>query len=162
MSLKKMISSYTRYNHWANERMTQWLKTLESNILFKEALSSFGSIDLTLQHMNHAQRFWLAIITEADVTKLDETLKVNAADIVMNDLLSGSQQMLDTLNAYTEEELLKQVPSTGMVQNRYEYILHVINHNSYHRGQIVTMIRCLGVADNIPAMDYEVFLWFER
>lgn len=162
MSLKKIISSYARYNHWANEVMTRWLKTLDSNILYKETRSSFGSIDLTMQHMNRAQNFWFAIITEADVTKLDETIKVNATDRIMNDLLAGSQQMLTQFKGYTEEELLKQLPSTDMVQSRYEYILHVINHNSYHRGQIVTMSRCLGVVDNIPAMDYDVFLWFEH
>jgi uncharacterized damage-inducible protein DinB len=162
MGLSKIISSYARYNHWANETMTHWLKTLERDILYKETPSSFRSIDLTMQHMNHAQNFWLAIITERDITKLDETIKLNATDIIMNDLLTGSQQMVDTFRAYSEEELLKQLPSTDMVQSRYEYILHVINHNSYHRGQIVTMSRCLGVVDNIPSMDYDVFLWSER
>jgi uncharacterized damage-inducible protein DinB len=162
MSLKKIISSYARYNHWANEKMTQWLKTLEGNILYKETPSSFGSIDFTMQHMNRAQNFWYAVITEAYVTKLDETIKFNAADITINDLLAGSKQMLNKFNTYTEEELLKQLSSNDMVQSRYEYILHAINHNSYHRGQIVTMGRCLGVVNNVPAMDYDVFLWSEQ
>ncbi len=39
--------------------MTRWLKTLDSNILYKETPSSFSSIDLTLQHLNHSQNFWL-------------------------------------------------------------------------------------------------------
>jgi uncharacterized damage-inducible protein DinB len=159
MSLTRMISSYTMYNYWANERMTQWLKTLEKNILYKQTPSSYGSIDLTLQHMNRAQNFWLTIITEGDVTKLDETVKVNAIDITINNLLAGSQQMCDQFMGYDEVELLQQVHSTDMVQSRYEYILHMINHNSYHRGQIVTMSRCLDIDNNIPPMDYEVFLW---
>ncbi|HEY5750708.1 MAG TPA: DinB family protein [Chryseolinea sp.] len=162
MSLKKLISSYTRYNHWANEKMTQWLETLERNLLYKETPSSFGSIDLTLQHMNHAQNFWFAIITGTDVAKLDETIKLNAVDIVIDELLAGSQRMLDKFTTYTEEELSTQVPSQDMMQSRYDYILHAINHNSYHRGQIVTMIRCLGLVGNVPAMDYEVFLWTGR
>lgn len=161
MSLKKLISNYGRYNHWANVQMAQWLQTLERTILYKETLSSFGSIDLTLQHMNNAQNFWFAIITEADTTKLDETIRLNDAGAIINDLLAGSQQMLTQFSEYTEEELLKQISSTDMTQSRYEFILHAINHNTYHRGQIVTMSRSLGVANNIPAMDYEVFLWSE-
>jgi hypothetical protein len=38
-----------------------------------------------------------------------------------------------------------------MVKSRYEFILHVINHSTHHRGQIVTMCRRLGAVDNIPA-----------
>jgi uncharacterized damage-inducible protein DinB len=162
MSFKKIISSYARYNYWANKTMIDWLKTLERSIIYKETPSSFGSIDLTMQHMNRAQNFWIAVITEADVTKLDETIKLNAVDITINDLLAGSQQMLNKFMDYTEEELLNQVSSNDMIHSRYEYILHVINHNSYHRGQIVTMSRSLGVENNIPAMDYEVFLWYEQ
>jgi len=162
MSLKKLISNYTQYNHWANERMTQWLETLERDTLYKKTPSSFGSVDLTLQHMNHAQNFWLAIITGSDVGKLDETIKSNAFDIVIHELRAGSQRMLDKFTAYTGDELLTQVHSQDMMQSRYEFIVHAINHNAYHRGQIVTMSRCLGAVGNVPAMDYEVFLWTER
>ena len=163
MSLKKIISGYTRYNHWANEKMTQWLQTLDINLLYQETPSSFASIDLTVQHMNRAQNFWLAVITGEDLSKLDETIKLNAFAMSMDNLLAGSQRMLDTFEAYSEKDLLQQLSSTDMVQPRYEYILHMINHNSYHRGrgQIVTMSRCLGVTDKVPSMDYDAFLWTE-
>ena len=161
MILKKIISRYTTYNHWANEKMTQWLKTFDSDLFYKEVPSSFSSIDLTLHHMKNAQRFWLTILAEGDVTKLDETIRLNATDEVMKQLLTGSQQMIDTFVRYSDEELLKQVSNGATIQSRYDFILHVINHNSYHRGQIVTMSRCLGIVNNIPALDYEVFLWSE-
>ena len=91
--------------------------------------------------------------------KLPARYEPDAADRSFSLLLRGSRLMLDAFGAYTEKELLEKVASTDMVQSRYEFILHVINHNSYHRGQIVTMCRQLDVVDNIPAMDYEVFLW---
>ena len=159
MTLKKIISDYTRYNHWANKKMTRWLKSLDKDLLYKETPSSFSSIDLTLQHINHAQNFWLTVLTEGDTTKLDETIKFNAVDVVITDLLAGSQQMLDSYEAYTEDELLKKVSNGVTIQCRYDFILHAINHNSYHRGQIVTMSRRLGVINNIPNTDYEAFLW---
>lgn len=56
MSLKKLISSYARYNHWANQEMTQWLKNLDSDMLYEETPSSFGSIDLTMQHESRANK----------------------------------------------------------------------------------------------------------
>jgi len=159
MSLKKLISDFARYNHWANEEMIRWLKTLDRKLLYLEAASSFKSIDLTIQHMIHAQNFWYAVMTQADLTKLDETIKSNAAEGNMNELQEVSQKMLSVFTAYSDEELFKQVSTGEMLQCRYDYILHMVNHNSYHRGQIVTMSRGFGVIDNIPTTDYDIYLW---
>lgn len=38
----------------------------------------------------------------------------------------------------------------------YEMLQHVFNHGTYHRGQLVTMLRQLG-ADKIPQTDFTVF-----
>jgi uncharacterized damage-inducible protein DinB len=35
-------------------------------------------------------------------------------------------------------------------------LLHVFNHGTYHRGQLVTMLRQLGI-ENIPATDFIVW-----
>ena len=158
MFLKKIISRYTGYNLWANETLTGWLKKLDEGILYKSTPSSFTSIDRTLQHMIHAQNFWLAILAGGDVSKLDETLQVNAAGIVMNELLAGSQQMLDTFTRYSDDDLLKQVSNDVTTQCRYEFIIHVVNHNTHHRGQIITMSHCLGIENNLPNTDYDTFL----
>jgi uncharacterized damage-inducible protein DinB len=156
--LKKVVTSYAQYNYWANEKMTRWLKTLDRNILYRQTPSSFNSIDLTLQHMCHAQNFWLTVLAEGDIEALDETVKINSVDSVISDLLHGSSQMINTFTVYSDEDLLKKVSNPATIQARYEFMLHVINHNSYHRGQIVTMIRSLGIINNIPNTDYDVFL----
>ena len=156
MSIQKVILSYAKYNHWANEKLSYWLTSLDRELLYKQTPSSFASVELTVQHMQQSQQFWLGIITKKGLALPDET---DAAALSFSLLLMGSRLMLDTFGAYTEKELLEKVTSTDMVQSRYEFILHTINHNSYHRGQIVTMCRNLGVVDNIPTMDYEVFLW---
>ncbi len=158
MHFKTIITSYTGYNLWANRKMSEWLKTLDQNILYKQTPSSFNSIDLTLQHMVHAQNFWLTISAEEDISQLDETIKANAVDMVMNELLAGSQQIRAKFISYTEEDLQKQVSNGATTQSRYHFILHVINHNSYHRGQIITMSRSLGIENNIPNTDYDEFL----
>lgn len=159
MILKKLITNYTSYNHWANVKLTDWLKTLERNIVYQETASSYNSIDLTIQHMLHAQNFWLSVLTVQDFKNMDETAKNNSFEINVASLLAGSQRMIETFNEYTEAELLEQVSTDATTQSRYDFILHVINHNSYHRGQIITISRQMGVKENIPCTDYEYFLW---
>src|SRR5271154_6835491 len=120
MSWTKLISNYARYNHWANKTMTEWLKMLDSKLLYQETLSSFSSIDLTVQHMNQSQNFWFGVITESDVRNPDATVKVKSAGVNMDDLADGSLQWLNKIKTYNEADLLKKVPSNDMVQCRYE------------------------------------------
>jgi uncharacterized damage-inducible protein DinB len=162
MTLKETIASYIRYNHWANERLTQWLQTLSNEVLYTETNASFASIDLTLQHMKNAQFFWYEVITEGDVKKLDETIVVKSIDKVIDLLLLGSRQMIETYTKFTEPELAADIKSPVMTRSRHDFIMHVINHNSYHRGQIITIARILGAVSNIPETDYEAYFWDQQ
>lgn len=159
MSLQNAISSFVKYNHWANEKLNAWLMGLDDDLLYTETASSFPSIAATVQHLQESHRFWLCVITVEPVSMREET---HDAATNLEWLLEDSNRMLDEFSAYTEEDLLMKVSSPDMTQTRYDFILHTVNHNSYHRGQIVTMCRRLGIADNIPAMDYEVFLWSQQ
>ncbi|WP_339815753.1 DinB family protein [uncultured Imperialibacter sp.] len=159
MTLKETISSYIRYNHWANERLTQWLQTSSNEVLYTETNASFASIDLTLQHMKNAQFFWYEVITEGDVKKLDETIKVKSIEAVIEELLRGSEKMVDTYTTFSEKQLAADINSPVMTRTRHDFIMHVINHNSYHRGQIITIARILGAVSNIPETDYETYFW---
>ncbi|HEY6901742.1 MAG TPA: DinB family protein [Puia sp.] len=156
MSIVKLILSYTQYNHWANEKLVSWLTSLDRGLLYQQTPSSFPSLILTVEHMQQSHQFWLDVIAKKELIVPDET---DAAALNFSLLLAASKLMLDTFGAYTEEDLLEEVASPDMFHSRYEFILHAINHNSYHRGQIVTICRRLGVVDNIPSMDYDVFLW---
>jgi uncharacterized damage-inducible protein DinB len=159
MNVKPVITKYVNYNYWANERMTDWLKSLDRSLLHKDIPSSFRSIDLTVQHIIHSQNFWLAVNTGSDISRLDEEIRVNQSDRVMTELMASSQRMIDTYGSYSEGELVTKVTSPDATDSRLEFIIHNVNHGSYHRGQVVTMARGLGVTEGIPTTDYDVYLW---
>lgn len=159
MSIKEIVKKQVDYNYWANERMVEWLKSLDRELLYKETPSSFPGIDLTIQHLVHCQNFWLAVLTGRDYTNLDERIRVREADWSMKELLGGARRMIDTYGSYSENELLAAIRAPDSTQSRYEFILHVVSHGAYHRGQIVTMARCLGVTRDIPTTDYDAYLW---
>ncbi len=63
--------------------------------------------------------------------------------------------------AFEETDLLTELHlDTPWAKNRlprYEYIVHVVNHSSFHRGQLVTMARQLGIDKDIPNTDYNIY-----
>ena len=74
-----------------------------------------------------------------------------AQDKMFEDWVNGSSEMsLDHVFKYhnTKREPFK--------QPTYQMFMHVFNHNTYHRGQLVTMLRQLGQT-KIPETDFIVW-----
>jgi uncharacterized damage-inducible protein DinB len=160
MKLHDLITRFLRYNLWANERLTAWLLTLDRDLLYERTGSSFGTVDRTLQHILAGQIYWYSITVKGKILEFDRPITVNAVDEVASGLVSSSRQLLDSLSALSEDQLLEQIQASDSKQSRYEYILHLVNHGSYHRGQVVTMCRALGIEEEIPVTDYDGYLWW--
>jgi uncharacterized damage-inducible protein DinB len=160
MHLTPLTSRFLQYNYWANERLTSWLLTLNRTRLYEHTGSSFGTIDRTLQHMLAAQEYWYSILVRGEINDFDQSVRENVVETVIANLMQSSQQFIDKLASVEEEQLAERIRVSDSSQSRYEYILHVVNHGSYHRGQIVTMSRALGISGEIPVTDYDAYLWW--
>jgi uncharacterized damage-inducible protein DinB len=160
MYLQNLSTRFLRYNLWANERLTSWLTTIDRDVLYEKTGSSFGTVDRTLQHILAAQTYWYALIARGEVNEFNVSVKENAVDAVIADLVLSSQQLVNSLSVLNEQQLIERIQASDSTQSRYEYILHVVNHSSYHRGQVVTLCRALGVTEEIPVTDYDAYLWW--
>ena len=161
MHLQKLVSNYCIFNNWANTQIINFLENIESKILYSPTISSFNTIDYTLQHILRTQKFWYTFICQQDTSTLNWSVRENEVNIIMNELAAISQKMKNTFISFSDNDLCnKLLLDTPWAKNnlcRYEYIIHVVNHSTFHRGQIITMARSLGVAENIPNTDYNNF-----
>jgi uncharacterized damage-inducible protein DinB len=160
MHLQSLTARLLRYNLWANERLTSWLLTIDRNVLYEKLGSSFGTIDRTLQHILSAQIYWHTIIAKGQTNEFNQPVKEKAVDEVVADLVVSSHQLVHSLSMLNEQQLIESIQVSDSAQSRYEYILHVVNHGSYHRGQVITMCRALGITAEIPVTDYDAYLWW--
>jgi uncharacterized damage-inducible protein DinB len=160
MNLQNLTTRFLGYNLWANERLTSFLATIDRGILYEKTGSSFGTIDRTLQHIQAAQIYWHAIIVKEQINKFDPPVRENAVEEVIDDLVTTSKQLINDLSIFSEQQLMDRIQASDSKQSRYEYVLHVVNHSSYHRGQVVTMCRALGITTEIPVTDYDAYLWW--
>ena len=160
MHLQNLTTRFLRYNLWANERLGSWLTTVDQNMLYEKTGSSFGTIDRTLQHILSAQIHWHIIFTKGQINEFNQPIRENVVDQIIADLMASSQQLVDSLSLLNEQQLTERIQVSDSTQSRYEYILHIVNHSSYHRGQVVTMCRALGITGEIPVTDYDAYLWW--
>lgn len=158
--LTHLIKNQLQFNTWANQAIITWMRSQEIELLYKDIPSSFKSLAATLEHMLRVQKFWHQFILQHDITKFVwEPINGNIIES-MHEMEDQSMQMQIDLSKFSESELSEplklQMPWASGTSLRYEYILHVINHSTFHRGQIISMSRILG-GDNLPATDLNLF-----
>ncbi|MDM1296569.1 DinB family protein [Sphingobacterium sp. N143] len=155
MSLKTLIANTVEYNNWVVNKYVDWLATKSDAQLNEDVASSFPTILKTLQHIWQTQEYWWTFIAEE--YNFDFSLTLTTKEETFHALKNSAQKLLQYVDSLSEEDLTKNIkvesPWFQCDFSRYEYIQHVIMHGTYHRGQIVTMGRNIGITD-APMTDY--------
>lgn len=145
---------YADYNIWANNRFIESLSKLNEGLLNQKIEASFPSIMKTISHIWMAEMGWLSRLEgngwdtskiknfsgdAGDMFKAWQVTSQNFKDFVDN---TDLEQKLD----FEHQGESFSIPFREIAQT-------VFNHGSYHRGQLVMMMRQLGISD-IPKTDY--------
>lgn len=159
--MKELFIQYANYNLWANQLMTDAIRALPENIQHQEIKSSFPSLFKTVLHVWNAENIWwqriklLEVVTQpgpdfqGDFNELSQKL-LQQNKLWLDWVSNAPQHMFNHVFEYRnlKKELFKQPVS--------EVLMHLFNHGTYHRGQLVTMLRQAGV-EKIPATDFIVW-----
>ncbi|GAB4034579.1 DinB family protein [Spirosoma gilvum] len=161
VTVASLVHDYAAYNAWANKRLVDWLQTKPADLMEQEVPSSFPTLRETLVHIWDTQRFWLAVVQQVPMpTSFRLEGFHGTLDDVFIGLVTQSNQFAEYVRRLTEAELEQEVyfttPWVDGVQTRLSFIQHCLNHSTYHRGQVVTIGRMVGLTD-APMTDYSFF-----
>ena len=145
------------YNIWANNIVMQWLDQISDDQIKQEIPSSFSSIFRTALHIASAQKVWIdywnklpqpAFLSVGFNGSYQELKEIWAAS-------SGGMKAF--IESYPEEDFTLPIsfrwPSGAAGSMAFfQTVTHVINHSTYHRGQIVNMLRQVGFT-NLSSTD---------
>jgi uncharacterized damage-inducible protein DinB len=126
--------------------------------------SSFPNLYATVLHMWDAESIWWQRM-EGHSKLLIPSKEFNPTmKEAVNGLLSQSREWSNWMNHVTEEQLHRNFDYTNIKGEAFtscvwQVLHHLFNHGTYHRGQLVTMMRQLG-ATEIPATDF--IHWYRK
>jgi uncharacterized damage-inducible protein DinB len=154
------------YTEWANELTLDAAGKLTDEQLRNDVGISHGSVLGTLAHMAGAEWLWLErwhgiSHTNPDVWKpwtVDGCPNLQSVRDKWQPIIAKRHAYLEKL---TEAELPRQLGFKRLNGEAYSLPLvqqmqHVVNHATLHRGQVIGMIRQLGIAP--PATDLLFYL----
>lgn len=142
--MKPFFIDKFEYNFYANESLISLVK--EQPSAYKDEIASLYS------HILNAHQIWNERILK-NQSKIDvwSILELSELDVINQNVLAESISIVKTLNLQSDFSYKN---SRGAVfQNKIEEVLyHIVNHGTYHRGQIITLLKQQGVS--VVSTDY--------
>jgi uncharacterized damage-inducible protein DinB len=151
------------YNYWARDRQLQACAALNQDQFLRPLGSSFSSVRDTLVHLLGVEWVWLErwrgkspTMRDAEEYAPERFPTVSGIQKRWRTVESGARDYLARLS---EEALAWPLTYVNLKGETWTYplwqtLFHLVNHQTYHRGQVSTLLRQLGVQP--VAIDYLV------
>ena len=137
------------YNYWARDRLLEAVAALTPEQFTRPMGNSFGSIRDTIAHICDAESIWLKRWRgeqSQGFQKPERMADFAAAREEWAGLERGMREVLATLGPEDVGRRIEYKDFRGAPRSDvfWHMLQHVVNHGSYHRGQVTTMLRQLG------------------
>jgi len=139
------------YHYWARDRVLDAAERLTPEQLTRDLGNSFPSVRDTLVHLFSADWVWCARWEgESPQDVLDPTTFPDVASIRAA-WKEHEQKVRGILAQLGENGITRAIEYRGwngqaQAQPFWQMLQHVVNHGSYHRGQVTTLLRQMGAA----------------
>jgi uncharacterized damage-inducible protein DinB len=141
------------FHYWARNRILDAVDPLTPEQYTRELGGSFGSIRNTLVHMLSAECIWLSRWkgeAPPGMFSPDKFPDVASLRDAWNDQESRMRSFFEPLDEGGIQQTIryKSILFAGqeVVSPLWQMLQHVVNHATYHRGQITNFLRQLGAA----------------
>ena len=156
------LQTMIAYHYWARDRLFDALEPLTSEQYNRDLGSSFKSIRDTVTHLYAAEWAWHsrwqgqspAALLPAD--QFPDLAALRSAWIGHEQKMRAYVDGLgeDGVERVIEFKLLSGQAGASPV---WQMLQHVVNHASYHRGQVTTMLRQIGA---VPAKSMDMIAFY--
>ena len=139
------------YNYWARDRVLDAVATITPEQFIRPMGNSFNSVRDTVAHICAAERIWITRLKGENpqgFLKPDRLGDVDAARKEWAELEGEMRNQLARLGPEAAQLTIEYQDLRGNDQSDvlWQMLQHVVNHGTYHRGQITTMLRQLDAA----------------
>jgi uncharacterized damage-inducible protein DinB len=159
-SIALLGGSHLQFHRWATQRIVEAARPLSSEAFHKDHGTSFKSIFGTLAHIYQADSTWFGRIHgNPDSQTMNYPPKSDLAGLTADwfVLLDRAVEWSLKLNEAQWNDIISYKDSKGNSHQTplLPIVMHLVNHGSYHRGQVASLLRQSGVTP--PSTDLILF-----
>jgi uncharacterized damage-inducible protein DinB len=153
------VTALFAYDRWANNKVLEACRNLTIEQFVAEPVPGWSSVRSTIYHIAVATEFNLrALADDADGQIPDEVDLATVDDV--GQLFERAHLRFEKLRPTLTPDRLNTVLTLHAIGRtftlpRWAMLRHIVNHSSYHRGQVAAKLKRLGVEQ--PNTDF--FFW---
>ncbi len=137
------------YNAWANHRSLEAAAALPTEQFTKTLGSSFSSVHDTLAHICGAELVWYERFRGNSPSTLPDLSSLSTVEELRTLWTEQEAKLLRFVAGLTQADLDRVMEyktlKFGVYSNPlWQSMQHLVNHGTYHRGQVTTLLRQLG------------------
>lgn len=148
------------YNAWANRTLFEGVAGVPAADYLRDLKSSHGGLHGTLCHTVWAEDLWLTRwlgTPPPGVAQGKDLASLAGVRERWEEIEAQRARFLAGFTAARLDDAVRIKPTSGgeYLHSYRQMFRHLVNHSSYHRGQVVTMMRQVGVKP--PSTDLILF-----
>jgi len=146
---KEYFTELVGYNNWTDKIIINWLLQLSDDQWEQQIKSSFNSIQDTVLHIVSAKRVWVDFWTKVPNPVYLSATFIGTREELISIWQKASEDLQNFIENYQEESYQELISvmfpnGRGVEMVFWKTLPHFVNHATYHRGQLVTMLRQVG------------------
>ena len=150
MVTPELLRFMFQYNQWADRRLLDACAALSNEQFTRNLGSSFSSVRDTVVHLYGAEYVWNERIQGRSPAALVSGAGFPDLASIRAKLEEMDAYYIDFVSKMTQQDLDRVIRYKGFTGDEFSNPLwqslhQLTNHASYHRGQVVTLLRQLGV-----------------
>jgi uncharacterized damage-inducible protein DinB len=156
--MQDSYESLYAFNRWANNKMLAACRQLSQEKYDAEPVAGVKSIRATVYHIAVVTEGWLRALAGDPGQSLPPEDELKTPDDAAR-ILERAYQVLDRLlpvltpSFLTTPRAFQRRSGTFMVPP-WLVLRHVVNHTTYHRGQVASKLKCFGIQQAETDMVY--------
>jgi uncharacterized damage-inducible protein DinB len=152
------------YNYWARDRILDAVAALAPEQFTRPLGSSFSSVRDTIAHICDAEFIWLSRWNGGQPSGFqspDRIADVAGARREWAEIESGMRAFLRERGPQGVDHVIEYKDMRGNPRSDifWHMLQHVVNHGTYHRGQVTTLLRQL---DAQPAKSMDLIAYYRE
>jgi Uncharacterized protein conserved in bacteria len=137
------------YNSWANQRSLAAAAQLPDEQFVRPLGSSFSSVRDTLVHICGSEWVWLERFQGRSPASIPNDSAIQTATTLLEYWKPQAERLLTFVRGITQDDLDRVMEyktiNFGVYKNPlWQSMQHLVNHGTYHRGQVTALVRQLG------------------
>jgi uncharacterized damage-inducible protein DinB len=147
------------YDRWANRKLLDACRQLTAEQYVAEPVPGWSSVRSTINHIALATEVNLCTLADAPDDRIPPEADLITVDDVAQ-LLERSYRRFEELRLTLAPEWLSTLLTLRAIGRsftlpRWAILRHIVNHSSYHRGQVASKLKRFGIEQSIT----DFFWW---